>query len=212
MWAKRLRPAAIWAALILVLAVPLMAAATSPLLAWRDPVYIAAAFAGVVALALMLVQPLAAAGYLPGVSLQKGRRVHRAIGAALVVAVVGHVAGLWITSPPDVVDALLFASPTPFSIWGVIAMWAVFATALLAGLRKKLALRPYLWRVIHLALAVCIVVGSVVHAALIEGTMDAMSKIALCALILVATAKVIIELWAPLGQRRKGQGPRSGPG
>ena len=30
--------------------------------------------------------------------------------------------------------ALLFVSPTPFSAWGVIAMWAVFTAALLAAL------------------------------------------------------------------------------
>ena len=67
--------------------------------------------------------------------------------AVLVVAVVIHVAALWITSPPDVVDALLFASPTPFSAWGVIAMWAVFAAALLAALRRRLRLRPRTWRI-----------------------------------------------------------------
>ena len=33
----------------------------------------------------------------------------------MAVAVVIHVAGLWITSPPDMIDALLFTSPTPFS-------------------------------------------------------------------------------------------------
>ena len=36
---------------------------------------------------------------------------------------------LWITNLPDEIDGLLFASPTPFSAWGVIAMWAVFAAA-----------------------------------------------------------------------------------
>jgi hypothetical protein len=47
----------------------------------------------------------------------------------LVVAVVVHVGGLWITSPPDMIDALLLTSPTPFSAFGVIAMWAIFAVA-----------------------------------------------------------------------------------
>ena len=52
--------------------------------------------------------------------------------AVLVIAVVLHVAGLWVTSPPDVIDALLFVAPTPFSNWGIIAMWALFATGLRA--------------------------------------------------------------------------------
>ena len=112
--------------------------------------------------------------------------------AALVVAVVIHVAGLWITSPSDVIDALVFASPTPFSAWGVIAMWAVFAAALIAASRRRLRLRS--WRRAHTILAAVIVLTSVIHAVLIEGTMETMSKIALCALVRVATAKVVIDL------------------
>ena len=97
----------IWAALGAAVVVPIAIAANSPLLAWRDPVYIAAGFAGVLAMALVLFQPLLAGGYLPGLPTRRGRRVHRWIGAALVMAIVVHVGGLWLTSPPDVVDALL---------------------------------------------------------------------------------------------------------
>jgi hypothetical protein len=192
------RATLIWAALAAAVAVPIAAAAASPLLAWRAPVYIAAGFAGVVALGLMLVQPVLIGGYLPGLSAYRGRRVHRWIGGVLVVAVVIHVGGLWITSPPDVIDALLFASPTPFSVWGVIAMWAIFAVALLAALRHRLRLRPRTWRAGHSFLAVVIVVGSVVHGILIEGAMETISKAALCVLVLAATMKVMADLrvWA----------------
>jgi len=110
------------------------------------------------------------------------------------VAVVVHVAGLWITSPPDMIDALLFSSPTPFSPWGVIAMWAIFAVAIIAALRRRLGLRARTWRVVHMPLAIVIVVGSVVHGILIEGTMETMSKAALCALVLAATIKVMADL------------------
>jgi hypothetical protein len=183
-----------WAALAAAICVPIAAAAVSPLLAWRDPVYIAAGFAGIIALGLMLVQPVLIGGYLPGLSPLRGRRAHRWIGGVLVAAVVIHVGGLWITSPPDVIDALLFASPTPFSAWGVIAMWAVFAVALLAALRRRLGLGPRTWRTAHLFLAAVIVIGSVVHGMLIEGTMETMSKAALCALVLAATIKVMADL------------------
>src|SRR3954470_13093498 len=186
--------AVIWAGLAAAVCVPIAAAAASPLLAWRGPVYIVAGFAGIVALGLMLVQPLLAGGYLPGLPAYRGRRAHRWIGAALVAAVVVHVAGLWITSPPDMIDALLFASPTPFSPFGVIAMWAIFAVALLAALRRRLRLRPRTWRVTHMLLAVVIVPGGVVHALLIEGTMETVSKVALCALVLGATSKVMADL------------------
>ena len=188
------RAALIWIALATAIGAPIAIAATSPLLAWRDAVYILAGFAGMIALGLLLVQPLLAAGYLPGLSAYRGRRAHHWIGGALVVAVVVHVAGLWITSPPDMIDALLFASPTPFSPWGVTAMWAIFAVALLALFRRRLGLRT--WRVAHMLLATVIVAGSVVHAILIEGTMETISKTALCALVLVAAVKVLAELWA----------------
>ena len=183
----------------MAIAVPIVIAAMSPLLAWRDPIYILAGFAGVAAMGLILVQPLLAGGYLPGLPLLRGRRVHRWVGIGLVTSVLIHVAGLWITSPPDVVDALLFVSPTPFSAWGVIAMWALFAAALLALLRRRLHLRPQFWRLGHTLLVSVVVLGSVVHALLIEGTMGTISKFALCALALAATAKVVIDLraWAP---------------
>lgn len=187
-WAKA---TLIWVALAAAVCVPIAAAALSPLLAWRGPVYTLAGFAGIVALGLVLVQPLLIAGYLPGLSGYRGRRAHHWIGGALAIAVAIHVAGLWITSPPDMIDALLFTSPTPFSPFGVVAMWAIFAVVLLAALRRRLGLRT--WRIAHLSLAVVIVVGSVVHGMLIEGTMETMSKAALCALVLAATIKVVVD-------------------
>lgn len=184
----------IWVAIALATGVPVALAATSEQLAWRGPVYILAGFAGIIALGLVLVQPLLIGGYLPPLSAYRGRRVHRWIGGALVLAVVIHVAGLWITSPPDMIDALTYTSPTPFSPFGVTAMWAIFIVALLASLRRRLELRPRTWRFIHMPLAIVIVVGSVVHCLLIEGTMETMSKVALCVLVLAATAKVMIDL------------------
>lgn len=188
------RAALIWIALATAICVPIALAATSPQLAWRGPVYILAGFSGIVALGLVLVQPLLIAGYLPGLSAFRGRRVHHWIGGALVAAIVIHVAGLWITSPPDMIDALLYVSPTPFSPWGVTAMWAIFAVALLAIFRRRLRLRT--WRITHMLLAIVIVVGSVVHAVLIEGTMETLSKVALCVLVLAAAIKVLANLWA----------------
>lgn len=183
----------IWAALALAVGVPIALAAESEQLAWRGPVYILAGFAGIVALGLVLVQPLLIGGYLSGLSAYRGRRAHHWIGGTLAAAVVIHVAGLWITSPPDMIDALTFASPTPFSPFGVIAMWAIFAVALLAALRRRLRLRT--WRIVHIPLAIVIVACSVVHCLLIEGTMETISKATLCAAVLAATIKVMADLW-----------------
>lgn len=189
---KTARSVLVWAALIAATAVPITAAAMSPLLAWRSVVYVAAGFAGILALGLMLVQPLLIGGYLPGLTTYRGRRVHHWVGGALVAAVIVHVGGLWLTSAPDVIDALLFRSPTPFSVWGVAAMWAIFAVALLATFRRRL--RPRTWRIAHTLLAIIIVVGTIIHALLIEGTMETISKIALSALVAAATLKVIVDL------------------
>lgn len=183
-----------WSALAIAIAVPLVAAAFSPLLAWRQPVYIVAGFAGIAAMALLLVQPLLIGNYMPGLSALRARRLHRAVGVTLVAAVLVHVAGLWVTSPPDVVDVLLFRSPTPFSLWGAIAMWAVFAAALIAALRGKVALRPRTWRLVHMGLAALTVLCSALHAVLIEGTMETVSKLALCGLAILATAKLAYDL------------------
>ncbi len=199
-----MRAILIWGCLAGVVIIPLAVAATSPLLAWRDPMYIAAGFAGVVAIAIVLLQPLLAAGYLPGLPVARSKRIHRWTGFALVSAVIIHVGGLWLTSPPDVVDALLFTSPTPFSAWGVVAMWALFGAALLVALRRRLRIRPQVWRLGHTALALMVVVGSVVHAMLIEGTMGTASKTLLCVVLIAATAKVLFDLrvWSSITRRR----------
>jgi predicted ferric reductase len=187
------RSALIWAALAVAVCLPMAFAAASPLHAWRSAVYVVGGFAGIVALCLMLAQPLLAGGWLPGLSGSRGRRAHRWIGGGLVAAVVVHVAGLWIASPPDMIDALLFASPTPFSPWGVIAMWAIFAVALLAALRRRSGLAPRTWRLAHMLLAVVIIGGSVVHVLLIEGAMETMSKAVLCALVVAAAVTVMAD-------------------
>ncbi|MEO0937283.1 MAG: ferric reductase-like transmembrane domain-containing protein [Pseudomonadota bacterium] len=181
--------ALIWGAVIAALFTPVALAAASPLLQYRSPVYIAAGLTGIGAMCLLLMQPLLALNVLPGLTAGQSRRLHRASGLALVTLIIAHVAGLWITSPPDVIDALTFTSPTPFSHWGVIAMWAAFAAAALAAARRRLG--PRLWRRAHLALAATIAAGTVAHALLIEGTMEPASKLALTALLSAATAITI---------------------
>lgn len=188
--------ALIWLALCAVAAASIGAAAMSPLLAWRDPIYIVAGFAGILGLALMLFQPLLAAGWLPGLQLYRGRLVHRWIGAGLVAAIAVHVLGLWITSPPDVIDALTFTSPTPFSAWGVVAMWAIFTAAALAVVRRRLRLQT--WRIGHSGAVAIAVLGTIVHSVLIQGTMEPITKGVLCGAVGLASFGAIVRLrpWA----------------
>lgn len=190
---RQIRAFFVWSAFVAAFIIPIFVAALSPQLQWRDPIYIVAGFAGVIAMSLLFIQPIMIGEYLSGLSARTYRKVHRLVGGVLVGAVLLHVIGLWITSPPDVIDALLFASPTQFSIWGVIAMWAVFISALLAMSRKRFRIKLRIWRIAHMALALTIVSGSVAHAMLIEGTMGIVSKTVICVFVVLATLSVIIS-------------------
>src|SRR5258707_5850792 len=103
----------IWALLAAAVFVPIAAAAASPLLEWRGPVYILAGFAGMVALGLMLVQPLLIGGYLPGLPAYRGPRAHHLIGGALVVAARVFARGPWRPQAPATNDRPRVCSPTP---------------------------------------------------------------------------------------------------
>jgi len=195
---NKVRTVIVWGGAIAIASSPVIVAMMSPLLQWRSPIYIVAGFSGVIALSLLFLQPILAGGLLPGLSLVQQRRIHRYIGIALLVAVLIHLVGLWITSPPDVIDALLFVSATPFSIWGVIAMWSVFVTALLVAFRRKLGLSVRRWRLSHWCLATVTVLGSVAHTLMIDGTMERISKMVLCACVVIATVLVLLkstQLW-----------------
>lgn len=184
----------IWTVLACAVIAPLVVAAGSPFLASRDLVYILAGMAGIVALCLLLVQPLLAAGYLPGLRAFEARRWHRWIGSGLAIAVALHVGGLYLTSPADALDALLLVSPTPFSVYGVIGLWSVVLTVILVAARPRLGLGVTWWRIVHNGLAAIVVVSSVVHTLMIEGTMGWLSKLILCACVLGATAVATVHL------------------
>ena len=53
-----------WLLLGVSVAAPLLIAAQSPLLAWRDPIYIASSFAAILGMGLMLIQPALVGGVL----------------------------------------------------------------------------------------------------------------------------------------------------
>ena len=183
----------VWTLVAAAILIPLAFAAASPLLQWRRPIYIAAGFAGILALALMLLQPLLAGGLLPGLEGIRGRRLHRWTGAFLVACVLLHIAGLYLTSPPDVIDVLLLRSPTPFSLWAMLALVPLLAAALLVAFRRRLRLSPRNWRRAHMALVTIAVTGTIAHALLIEGTMEWWTKAGLCAAVLGATAPVVLR-------------------
>ena len=88
-------------------------------------------------------------------------------------------------------------------------MWAIVAVALLAAFRRRLGLRT--WRAAHMSLAVVIVVGSVVHSMLVEGTMETISKAALCAVVVVVAIKVMVDQWVVRRKRMTSLAPSPPP-
>lgn len=184
-------------ALVLVFAsamlTPIVIATFSPFLAYRTATHIVAGFAGMLCLALFAVQPLLVGGYLTMFSLVTLRKWHRWLGSVIVVLVVLHVGGLFLVSPADALDALLFSAPTPFSIYGVLAMWGIVATIVMVVLRRRLRLSYRTWRNIHNAFALLVVAATAVHALQIEGAMEVVSKWFLCLAVLIETGTALLE-------------------
>ena len=191
---RRVSSALTWGSVAAVMIVPVAVAAFSPYLVSRNMPYIVGGFAGIVGLSLLFLQPLLPAGYLAGSEGPAGRRWHRWLGVAIVLAVALHVGGLYLASPPDTIDALLLVSPTPFSVYGVTAMWGVVATAILVLFRRRLGLRYSAWRLIHNGLAAIVVVATIIHALQIEGAMEPGSKWMLCIAVVVATGVTLLDL------------------
>lgn len=172
----------LWLLVALVIFVPILVATQSSLLEWRQPIYVAAGFAGIIALALMLLQTLLVSGQLLVGS--KQRYAHAIVGGSIVSLIVVHIGGLWYVSPPDVVDVLLFRSPTPFGLWGMIATLAVIASSGLAIFRTRISLTRF--RALHGASAVLVVLTTIAHTILIEGAMGQNTKVALCIMVVGA--------------------------
>ena len=82
----------------------------------------------------------------------------------------------------------------PFSVYGVLAMWGIVATAVLVVLRRRSGLRYATWFFIHNALALVVVVSTVVHALQIEGAMETLSKWLVCLAALATTLVVLLDL------------------
>jgi predicted ferric reductase len=200
----RLYTVTIWVVLAWAVIGPVAIAATSPLLGARTGVYIMAGMAGVVALALLFVQPLLATGFLPGLKVAQARLWHRWVGTGIAIGVALHVGGLYLISPSDALDALLLVAPTPFSIYGVIGMRSVVFTIILVVLRSRMGFGYNAWRIIHNGLSAIVVVTSVVHALMIEGTMGSLSKQILCFFVvaIMMIASLFLRVIKPIFRKR----------
>lgn len=198
------RRIAAWLVIAAIAAVPVVAASLSPLQRGREFLWVTGGMAGVVALSLLFVQPLLTAAAPRLLPAPDGLRWHRFGGGAIVVTVALHVGALYAYSPDDVTDALLLVAPTPFSLYGVISLWCLVLTAVLAVTRRRLRMATRPWRIVHSMLGVAIVAAGAIHAVQIEGAMETYSKLAICLAALAATTAGAIEVnvLAPLRRRR----------
>lgn len=180
-----------WILLAFCLGMPALLAAFSPLLEWRGPVYTAAGFAGILAYSFMLWQPLLMAGHWPPIKRRYARLLHRAVGAGVILLVAVHVLGLYLISPMDVLDVLSFRSPTPFGLWGAIALYILLVLGFVVLFKRKIPLAR--WRFLHLSLASILSLTTILHVLPIEGTMESISKWILAAALLAALTRVVFR-------------------
>ena len=90
-------------------------------------------------------------------------------------------------------------------------MWGVVATVALVALRRRLGLRYPTWLIVHNALALIVVVATVVHALQIEGAMEIVSKWAICIAALATTSVALFDLRVLRPFRRLRQITAKGP-
>ena len=154
------------AGLIAVFALPpAVLALASPHLAREPGLLVASTTCAALAVGALAVQPLLAA--------RGGRSVrdHRALGAAIVVLVLAHVATLLVLAPDDALFAMSPDGPTRARM-ALIATLALLAAAALGAMGPRLGLSRTTWRILHAYLAVLVLVLGVGHAVLTEGALD----------------------------------------
>jgi hypothetical protein len=181
---------------------PAAAALASPLQVGRDAGWVLGAVAGAVALSLLAVQAALPTPWLDGVLARPWSALHRAVGLAVAAVVLAHMAGLYLSSPDDVRDALLLRAPT-YSRLGVLSAWTVGLSIALALARRRLGLTYSDWQILHSALAVAIVTTAVGHTVMIRGTLDGPAELLACGAALVAVSAAIVyqHVLRPLRRR-----------
>ncbi len=178
----------IWIPVGVVIGLPVLLAAFSPYLAFRSTTYIVAGFSGILCLSLFVLQPLLPLNTL-NIHPVRARWLHRVIGLSVVALTLIHVGGLYLTSPPDVIDALLLRAPTLFSVFGVFALWGVILTLAITIFR----IRTQTWRIIHQTISSLVIIATAIHALQIEGAMEPVTKWVVCVAAVFATALAVIK-------------------
>ena len=191
---RRIAALVLWAGLVVAMVAPVLIAAGSPYLAYRNLPYIVGGFAGIVCLSLFVIQPLLAAGYLPGVPSPGSADGTAGSARRSSLCVLLHVGGLYLTSPRTRSMRCCWSRRRRSRSTACWRCGASSATAVLVALRRRSGLRYATWFFIHNALALVVVVATVIHALQIEGAMETLSKWLVCLAALATTLVVLLDL------------------
>jgi predicted ferric reductase len=184
----------------LLLLLPTVLAATSPLQTGRDTIWIVGTLAGVLAMSLLVMQVLLPSGWLNFLVNDHKITWHRVLGISITVLVLAHVVGLYLYSPDDIGDALILAAPT-YSRLGVLSAGCLLLSLVLALARQKLPLIYTDWQILHSALAVAVVGTAIAHVAMLQGTLDGFAEGLLCGSIAIAVVMSIAHWYSIFSHR-----------
>ena len=201
--ARRIARPLVWLASAGLVALPLLVAGTSPLQEGREPIWILGGLAGVAAMPLLVIQGLLPTGRLA--RLAPSLRWHRVLGYGVLLAVLVHVGALYLYSPEDITDALLFLAPA-YSKFGVIAAWCLVFAVLVAVLRRRLGLGHATWRIVHGLLALITVGTAVAHTVMAYGAFDGVVETLTCVAALLATSLALLHQTVLAPWRAKARG------
>lgn len=177
----RARRVALRAALVAIVALPLLLALTDFHLEAAPAALVLSTAAGALAVSALVLQPLLAAG---------GRiRAHRLLGAVALALVLAHVAGLFVLAPDDALFAMSPDGPTRARM-ALIATIALVAAVALGVLRRRLPITGASWRILHAFLAVLVIALGFGHAVLTDGALDGIGTPLLLALGTIALGAV----------------------
>ncbi|MCD2185542.1 hypothetical protein [Actinomycetospora soli] len=181
------RGAAVLTAGVLGLA-GLVVASTSPHLAGAEPVLVVSTLTATLAVAGLAAQPWLARGRVGA---------HVAVGSAVLVLVVVHVAALLVLSPDDALFAMSPDGPTRARM-ALISLVLLVVVACLGVLRRRLGWSGPTFRLLHGGFALLATVLGVGHAVLTDGALEAWGTVVLLASGVLSVAGGVV---AVLGRR-----------
>jgi hypothetical protein len=134
---------------------------------------------------LLVVSTLTAAAAVAGLAAQpwlaRRRRLHAAVGGAVVALVAVHLGALVVLEPDDALFAMSPEGPTRARA-ALLATLALVVVALLGVLRRRIRWRRATYRLLHAGLGALAGTLGVAHATLTDGAFDGVGTVVLLTL------------------------------